>query len=49
MYVPSDDDIWILVESVRGESLIERRRLNLVSIITSHGCRISESHRSPTF
>ena len=28
-----DDDIWMLVESVRGESLMVRRCLNLVSIV----------------
>ena len=30
MDAPSGDDIWTLVESARGESLMEPRRLNLV-------------------
>ena len=30
MDAPSPDDIWILVEYTRGESLMERRCLNLV-------------------
>ena len=30
MDASSDDDIWTLVESARGESLMEPRRLNLV-------------------
>ena len=38
MDAPCYDDIWMLVESARGESLMVRRCLTLVGQIVNHHC-----------